>query len=89
MVLLNCRLVKGDGEIVEEIVSKDRQKAINKVYISKNCVHFLTFFSIYLCSKQQWEMLCHSNKVLENSSNFFTRLDVQLQELRNVTYQLL
>ena len=25
------RLVKGDGEIVEEIVSRERQKAINKV----------------------------------------------------------
>lgn len=25
------RLVKGDGEIIEEIVSRDRQKAINKV----------------------------------------------------------
>ena len=27
----HCRLVKGDGEIVEEIVSRERQKAINKV----------------------------------------------------------
>lgn len=27
------RLVKGDGEIMEEIVSKERQKAINKVCI--------------------------------------------------------
>ena len=26
-----CRLVKGGGEIIEEIVSKERQKAINKV----------------------------------------------------------
>jgi len=26
--------VKGDGEIVEEIVSKDRHKAINKVKLS-------------------------------------------------------
>lgn len=26
-----CRLVKGDGEIIEEIVSRDRQRAINKV----------------------------------------------------------
>jgi len=25
------RLVKGDGEIIEEIVSKERHKAINKV----------------------------------------------------------
>ena len=25
------RLIKGDGEIVEEIVSKDRHRAINKV----------------------------------------------------------
>ena len=25
------RLVKGDGEIIEEIVSKDRHRAINKV----------------------------------------------------------
>ena len=25
------RLVKGDGEIIEEIVSRERQKAINKV----------------------------------------------------------
>ena len=27
-----CRLVKGDGEIIEEIVSREQQKAINKVY---------------------------------------------------------
>ena len=26
-----CRLVKGDGEIVEEIVSRERHAAINKV----------------------------------------------------------
>ena len=26
-----CRLVKGDGEILEEIVSKERHKEINKV----------------------------------------------------------
>lgn len=26
-----CRLVKGDGEIIEEIVSREQQKAINKV----------------------------------------------------------
>lgn len=31
--LIKLRLVKGDGEIIEEIVSRDRQKAINKVII--------------------------------------------------------
>lgn len=25
-----CRLIKGDGEVIEEIVSRDRHKAINK-----------------------------------------------------------
>lgn len=34
------RLVKGDGEIIEEIVSKERQKAINKV---------CTTFSLHFC----------------------------------------
>ena len=29
--MLLCRLIKGDGEIMEEIVSKDRHKDINKV----------------------------------------------------------
>ncbi len=28
---MTCRLVRGDGEILEEIVSKDRQREINKV----------------------------------------------------------
>ena len=28
---INFRLVRGDGEIVEEIVSKEQQKEINKV----------------------------------------------------------
>jgi len=33
VAMLYCvsRLVKGDGEILEEIVTKDRQKQINKV----------------------------------------------------------
>ena len=31
------RLVKGDGEIIEEIVSRERQKAINKVGIYIQC----------------------------------------------------
>lgn len=28
---LSCRLIKGDGEVLEEIVSKERHKEINKV----------------------------------------------------------
>ena len=27
----SCRLIKGDGEVLEEIVSMERHKAINKV----------------------------------------------------------
>lgn len=30
---VSVRLVKGDGEIVEEIVSRERHKAINKVCV--------------------------------------------------------
>lgn len=34
------RLVKGTGEIIEEIVSKERQKQINKVRCMENvCAH--------------------------------------------------
>ena len=32
---LLCRLIKGDGEIVEELVSKERQQQINKVAMYK------------------------------------------------------
>ena len=56
------RLVKGDGEIVEEIVSRERQKAINKVssvLCSLTCAHH---FSIQYCisthSKLPSEMGC-------------------------------
>ena len=48
MRIVVYRLVRGDGEIVEEIVSRERQKAINKVrsimylygflHIDKNCI---------------------------------------------------
>lgn len=31
MLSLACRLVKGDGEVLEEIVSREQQRAINKV----------------------------------------------------------
>ena len=31
-VFTTHRLVKGEGEIVEEIVSRERQKSINKVW---------------------------------------------------------
>ncbi len=39
MLLLLCisRLVKGDGEIVEEIVSRERHAAINKVNFRIDC----------------------------------------------------
>jgi hypothetical protein len=30
-VFINNRLVKGDGEILEEIVSKEQHRAINRV----------------------------------------------------------
>ena len=45
LLMCLCRLVKGDGEIVEEIVSKDRQKAINKVSLARFVLIFhLGFF---------------------------------------------
>ena len=59
--------MKGDGEIVEEIVSKDRQKAINKV--CENYLHTQIIYGYIYCSKQQWEMLCHSSKVSESASD--------------------
>lgn len=31
LLCLSCRLIKGDGEVLEEIVSKERHKEINKV----------------------------------------------------------
>ena len=40
------RLVKGDGEIVEEIVSKERQKAINKVWSHNARSSYLVFIIV-------------------------------------------
>ena len=47
------RLVKGDGEIVEEIVSKERQKAINKVHVIKSTVmgRYIHVMPPFSCSK--------------------------------------
>ena len=46
------RLVKGDGEIIEEIVSKDRHKAINKVqYCNVRNGHIGTSFTC-VCMQQ-------------------------------------
>lgn len=67
--IISCRLVKGDGEIVEEIVSREQQRNINRVselimYVFINC------YSIcFQCSKQRWEIQCHFNKALESSCN--------------------
>ena len=51
-----CRLVKGDGEIIEEIVSKDRHRAINKVDLWTVHQVLSFFFFCTLHSKPLWEM---------------------------------
>ena len=50
--ITNSRLIKGEGEIVEEAVSYEKHKAINKVYIYNkkyNKVGIMTIiWSIYI-----------------------------------------
>ena len=42
IILRTCRLVKGSGEIIEEIVSKEEQKRINKVRNTASAI-FINF----------------------------------------------
>ena len=59
MCVCVCRLVKGDGEIIEEIVSKDRHRAINKVDSApKWTVHQVLKLCLFVHahSKPLWEM---------------------------------
>lgn len=46
------RLVKGDGEIIEEIVSRDRHKAINKVSLPSSSN--LKSLSPIACHTRRW-----------------------------------
>ena len=64
------RLVKGDGEIVEEIVSRERQKTINRVFV--HC-GFVYHFPLFPRSKQQWGMQCLSNEASATSDIHGTR----------------
>ena len=64
------RLVKGDGEIIEEIVSRERHKAINKVrkhgtYGVWNAVSFFPL-TCSICSKRHLEMEPPSKHEQEN-----------------------